>query len=99
MISHDRRGTLRRDLNAVRDDLRRLRSDTGVLAKNAFDAGKDSAVEAKGYLHDTLRSASIRGRWGLRKAGEQIGKRPGTAVAAAFGMGLVLGLVFLNGRR
>jgi ElaB/YqjD/DUF883 family membrane-anchored ribosome-binding protein len=98
MIPRDNRGALRDDLTAVKDDLRRLRADSGVLARDAFIAGKGSAAEAKAQLNHSLKNATIRGRLGLRKAREQVGKRPGTAMAAAFGVGLVLGLLLLSRR-
>src|SRR5437764_1265817 len=98
MVSDNKRETLQRDFKAVKDDLRKLKTDSGVFAKDAYDAGCCSAVEAKEYLQDSVKTAASKGRKGLSMVREQVGNRPGTAVAAAFGVGLVLGL-FLIGTR
>jgi len=98
MVSDSRREAVARDVDAVKDDLRKLKTDTGAFAKNAYDAGCCSAADAAESLKRGLRSTGIQGQLGLRVARDQISQRPGTAVAAAFGMGLVLGL-FMLGRR
>ena len=97
MVTDNKRQTLASDFQAVRDDLGKLKTDAGTLAKDAYKAGCGSAVEAKGYLKDTLRGATVRGRLGLRMTRTQISNRPGTAIAVAFGAGLITGL-FLLGR-
>ena len=100
MVSNDnRRETLQRDLNVVKEDLRKVKTDAGVFARDAYDAGCCSAVEIKGQLQETLKSAAAKGRTGLSMVREQVGQRPGTAVAAAFGVGLLLGLVLLGSSR
>ena len=99
MVSNQNSGeTLQRDLNAVKDDLGKIKTDTGVLARDAYRAGRTSAIEAKGHLQDALMAAAAKGKKGLAVARTQVGNRPGTALAAAFGVGLVLGLVLASGR-
>jgi ElaB/YqjD/DUF883 family membrane-anchored ribosome-binding protein len=99
MVSSDNRSeTLQRDFNAVKADLGKIKTDTSVLARDAFKVGRSSAIEAKGHLQDTLRAATIRGKKGLSIARKQVASRPRTAVTAAFGVGLVLGLVLAGGR-
>jgi len=98
MVSSSRREAVSKDFDAVKDDLRKIKTDAGAVAKSAYDAGCCSAAEAAESLKSGLRSTRIRGRLGLRLAREQVETRPGTAVAAAFGLGLVMGL-FLLGRR
>jgi ElaB/YqjD/DUF883 family membrane-anchored ribosome-binding protein len=99
MVSSDNSGeTLQRDFNAVKEDLGKIKTDTGVLARDAFKVGRSSAIEAKGHLQDTLRAAAVKGKKGLSMARKQVASRPGTAMAAALGVGLVLGLVLAGGR-
>jgi ElaB/YqjD/DUF883 family membrane-anchored ribosome-binding protein len=98
MVTDNRRSTIASDFRAIREDLGKLKTDAGTLAKDAYRAGCGSAVEAKGHLKDTLRAATIRGKLGLRLTRHHIGSRPATAVAVAFGAGLIAGL-FLLGRR
>jgi ElaB/YqjD/DUF883 family membrane-anchored ribosome-binding protein len=99
MVSTDNSGeTLQRDFNAVKEDLGKIKTDTGVLARDAFKVGRASAIEAKGHLQDTLKAAAAKGKVGLTMARNQVSNRPGTALAAAFGVGLVLGLVLAGSR-
>jgi ElaB/YqjD/DUF883 family membrane-anchored ribosome-binding protein len=99
MVSSDKGGeTLQHDFNAVKADLGKIKTDTGTLARDAFKVGRASAIEAKGHLQDTLRAAAVKGKKGLSLARKQVASRPGTALAAAFGVGLVLGLVLTAGR-
>lgn len=98
MVSNDKRENLRGDFNAVKDDLRKLKTDGGVLAKDAYDAGCCSAVEAKAALAETLKGAASKGKMGLSMVRDQVESRPGTALATAFGAGLIVGLFLLGSR-
>lgn len=98
MVSDSRREAIDRDLGAVKDDLRKLKTDTGVFATDAYDVGRSSAGDAAQSLKRGLRSAAIRSRIGLRRAREHVEARPATAAAAAFGIGLFLGFVLLRRR-
>jgi ElaB/YqjD/DUF883 family membrane-anchored ribosome-binding protein len=100
MVSNNRRRTIHRDFDAVKDDLRKLKTDGGVLVRDAYDVGRGSAVEAKAALQDTLKAAAGKGKesvsQGLSLVGGHVGRRPATALAAAFGVGLVVGLFLLR---
>jgi ElaB/YqjD/DUF883 family membrane-anchored ribosome-binding protein len=98
VFGNNRRDRLQDEYNAVKDDLRKLTRDAAVFARDACDVGVGSAVDAKDQIRDTLRSAANKGRTGLGVIRDQVGTRPGAAIAAVFGVGLILGLVLL-GRR
>jgi ElaB/YqjD/DUF883 family membrane-anchored ribosome-binding protein len=98
MVSGNKRDSLQQDFQAVKDDLRKLKTDTGSVAKGVYDASCCSAMEAKTALQDTLKAAASKGQVGLDVARDQISTRPATAMAIAFGAGLIAGL-FLLGRR
>jgi hypothetical protein len=91
MVSDTRREAIGRDVNAVKDDLRKLKTDAGTFAKDAYDAGCCSASDA-------TKSLRVRGKLGLRMAREQLETRPATIAVAAFGVGLVMGLFLLRRR-
>jgi ElaB/YqjD/DUF883 family membrane-anchored ribosome-binding protein len=98
MVSDSRKEAVARDYDAVKEDLRKLKTDVGAFAQDAYDAGCCSAADAAQSLKRGLRSTAVRSRIGLRMARGQVEAHPRTAVAAAFSLGLALGLV-LMGRR
>jgi ElaB/YqjD/DUF883 family membrane-anchored ribosome-binding protein len=106
MVSNSRRrvhrDNIQRDFDAIKDDLRRLRSDGGVLVRDAFTAGRGTAADATAALQDRVKAAAGKGKetftQGLTLVGGHVGRRPGTALAAAFGVGLIFGLILMRGR-
>src|SRR3954466_11635716 len=95
--------TLRRDLEAIKSDLKKLKNSGGSFAKSAFEAGKSSIFEAKGQLGESLKAASIKGRAGLQDLRDdvegRIEERPLAAVGTALLAGLVVGLLVASGKR
>jgi len=93
MISGEQRASLRGDVRDVREDLRRLHARGRAPAP-----AQASTIEAKAHLHDVIDAAAARARRGVNKAQDHVRGQPVPAIAAAFGVGLVVGLFLLNRR-
>ena len=87
--------TLRTDLETVRKDLATLTDTLKETAKARMQLGVETAeAEVKpalAQLRQTLDKARGRGREGLQTVAGQVEERPLVTLAAAFGLGLLIG--------
>lgn len=102
---------LEKELNAIKEDMARLRTDLGELtqamkglaADRATDAGQrlDEEVRAaREVLERKLREAEDMGADAVGEAHERIGRYPFTSMLTAFGVGFILAkMMELGGRR
>lgn len=90
---------LREDIDAVKQDLGKLRDDMKDITQDLTDAAKSGVRQARGYVTDAASMAADRGRDAVKTVEGQIEDNPLAAVGIAFGVGLVLGALFIGGRR
>jgi len=90
---------LREDLDAVKQDLGKLRSDMKEITHDLADAAKAGVRQARGYVTDAASIAADRGKDAVKTVERQIEDNPMAAVGIAFGVGLLLGAIFVGARR
>lgn len=87
-----------KDLEALRAEMKALRSDLSAVVQTVRDIGEERGTA----IYDRLRHSADRARQeGHRRAdtvAHQVEQRPFTSLASAFGIGLLLGLLF-SGRK
>lgn len=99
------------ELDALKEDLARLRADIGDLAGVLKDLGVERAEHIRSSVEDEVRtrrealrrrldSTRARGRKAVDDLEDQIEGHPLSSLLAAFGMGFIIGkLLDLGGRR
>ncbi|WP_156782088.1 DUF883 family protein [Acidihalobacter aeolianus] len=99
------------EMNAIREDLSKLRADVAELthalkdlavnrAGTARDQAKAGVAEARERLKQQANRAGEQGREYYDAFEQQIGERPMTSLLVSFGIGFVLAkLLDLGGRR
>ncbi len=101
---------LRAELEALKEDLARLRADLGGLVEALKEAG---AERVEGYreraaeelrrrreaVEERLGAARERGRQAVEELGEGVGEHPISSLLAAFGVGFILARLLDGGRR
>jgi len=83
----DEKTELRNDIDKLKEDLTHLRSDIGSLTETLVGTGRDSAKAVRDQVQHRVES-------GIDSAKKCIEERPVTTMAAAFGVGLLLGKLF-----
>ncbi len=103
--------SVQEELDALKEDLARLRADIGDLAGVLKDLGVERAERIRGSAEDEVRarrealrrrldSTRARGRKVIDDLEDQIEGHPLSSLLAAFGMGFIIGkLLDLGGRR
>jgi|KBSSwiStaDraftv2_1062776.scaffolds.fasta_scaffold928704_3 ElaB/YqjD/DUF883 family membrane-anchored ribosome-binding protein len=95
---------LRRDIDALKDDISTLKVDLVAAMRDMVDAGKSEAGDAKERLEsavrdrldklgDTAKEAAARGRRAVESAERYVEDNPLQSLAVAFGVGVLLGAV------
>lgn len=86
-----------KEIDAVKNDVGALRSDIEKLVKtltsDARSKGADALNSAKENINDYAHTAKEKTREGVAATEKKIEENPFTSVAAAFGVGLVLGRI------
>ncbi len=101
---------LRAELQALKEDLARLRADLGGLVEALKEAGAERAEGYRERVGEELRrrreaverrldEARERGRQAVEELGEEVGAHPFSSLLAAFGVGFVLARLLDGGRR
>jgi ElaB/YqjD/DUF883 family membrane-anchored ribosome-binding protein len=90
---------LREDIDAVKEDLGKLRDDMKSMTRDLADAARSGVREARGYVTDAASVAANRGKNAVKTVEHQIEDNPMAAVGIAFGVGLLLGALFIGARR
>jgi len=92
---------LGQDLDAVREDVTKLRADLSQLAKALLEIGKSETDSAKDKVVDELmaglRSARVRGNDTVESVEHRIQEKPLMSLLVAFFVGLLLGKLFDRG--
>jgi ElaB/YqjD/DUF883 family membrane-anchored ribosome-binding protein len=99
---------LQKDVDAVKDDLAKLRSDIAELTQRLIDTGRSEVSSARNRLRAEARNLGRELRATLDETGEQglktvesveqlLTERPLVSLLAAFGLGLLVG-IFLQRR-
>ncbi|MCC7145441.1 MAG: DUF883 domain-containing protein [Phycisphaeraceae bacterium] len=97
-------GDIHQDLDAIKQDLRNLRSSLSDIFSDFMSYGKNQAGETRDKLESTLkdRLEQLKEKAGeihrqgsdtVERMGKQIEHRPWTAVGLAAGFGLLLGVL------
>lgn len=97
-MSADYSGQMREDLEKLRTDLRQVRSDLSLLRDDAVKAARTGATEARGRIDEHLKTVSEKGRHTIESVEGRVHEHPMMALAAAFVVGVVIGVGFGRGR-
>ena len=81
----------REELQALKDDIERLRADLRELAKAAASDMTDAQERAQGRVRQAYDAVREGGESVLRKSREHVQRRPLTTVVAAFAIGVLVG--------
>lgn len=95
---------VRRDVDAIREDLAVLRSDLSAALRDVIDAGRAEAGDARERLEEALRakieklsdaadSVAERGRDAMDAIEAHVEEKPLQSLATAFGLGLLVGVL------
>lgn len=85
-------GALRREIDRLKLDLQRIRSDFSGFAEDAVHAAKTGAGEAKERVGRTARAAAARGRESVEAVEDHVAAHPFMSLATALAVGMVVGL-------
>ncbi|MFN0133848.1 MAG: YqjD family protein [Phycisphaerales bacterium] len=96
--------SIRRDMDAIKDDLTALQSDISDALRDLVAAGKNEAGDVRDRLEKSIRDrldqlserAEEIGQYGRRAVDgleSQIEEKPWQSVGIAFGVGLLLGVI------
>lgn len=96
--SHDTT-TLQREIERLRNDLHRLRTDFADLTDDALHTARQGASDARDRIHQNARDVLAKGRESIHAVEGQIKTHPFTSVAAALAVGVLLGVAVSRSRR
>lgn len=82
------------DLKTLRAEMAQLRDDLAKISGTMQDAMRHGGAEAMQKAQDSARHAQERAKRTAENVVEEIEERPVTAALAAFGAGMVLGMLF-----
>jgi len=83
---------LRREIDRLKADLQRLRTEFTGLADDAVHAAIAGTAEAKERVGQTARAFATKGRESADAVGDQVAAHPLMSIATAFAVGMVVGL-------
>lgn len=86
------------DLKTLRAELANLRADLGRIGETLKDVVKHGRAEAVGTAHEAAEKLQDEIGRRTERLSREIEQKPLTAVFTAFGLGVLLGLLF-GGRR
>lgn len=87
-----------KDVEALRAEITALRNDLGSVVHTIRDMGAERGTAAYERMHEAAEQARAKGHRAAEAVAEGVEHRPFTSLASAFGIGLLLGLLF-SGRR
>lgn len=87
-----------RDLEAIRAEMNALRSDLSSVVQTLRDIGEERGTAVYDRLRHSAERARNEGQRRAESVAHEIEQRPFTSLASAFGIGLLLGLLF-SGRK
>jgi ElaB/YqjD/DUF883 family membrane-anchored ribosome-binding protein len=82
------------DIGDLQAEMAQLRADLAKLADTLKSVVSDEAAARYEKVREAAREAQARASKAADAVGQEIAERPFAAVAAAFGAGLVLGMLF-----
>jgi ElaB/YqjD/DUF883 family membrane-anchored ribosome-binding protein len=86
------------DLRTLRAELANLRADLGRISDTLKDTVRHGRDEAVGKAHDAAEKLQDEIGRRTQRLSQEIEQKPLTAVFTAFGLGIVLGLLFRRHR-
>jgi ElaB/YqjD/DUF883 family membrane-anchored ribosome-binding protein len=87
-----------KDVEALRDEITALRKDLGAVVHTIKDMGAERGTAAYERMQQAAERARAQGHKAADSVADSVEQRPFTSLASAFGIGLLLGLLF-SGRR
>jgi len=91
-VSAEEAGTLRDEIERLKSDLHRLRTDFSGLTDDAVHAARTGAAQAKDRVEQGARAVADKGQESVEALENQIAAHPLMALAAAFSVGMALGI-------
>lgn len=92
VMTNDEAHALRQNLDEFKADIGRLRDDLAELANGAVRVAKTGAVQARDHVAEGAHTAAARTRQAADTIEEQISAHPLLTAAAAFGIGMAVGV-------
>jgi ElaB/YqjD/DUF883 family membrane-anchored ribosome-binding protein len=90
--------TMDKDVEALRDEITALRKDLGAVVHTIKDMGAERGTAAYERMQQAAERARAQGQKAADSIADGVEHKPFTSLASAFGIGLLLGLLF-SGRR
>lgn len=84
-------GDTTKDIEALREEVSKLRTDITDIAETLRKLSHDAVADGRDRLRDAAKQQTDKARESLSGVESEIEQRPLTSVAAAFGIGFVLG--------
>ncbi|MBK7403771.1 MAG: hypothetical protein IPJ41_03840 [Phycisphaerales bacterium] len=91
-MTNEEATALRLDLDQFKSDIGRLRDDLSELANGAIRVAKAGAAQTREQVTEGARAAAAKGRHAADTLEEQINEHPLLTAAAAFGIGMAIGV-------
>jgi ElaB/YqjD/DUF883 family membrane-anchored ribosome-binding protein len=82
------------EYETLRKELDQLRSDIGSLSRTLKDIATDQGSAAYEKVKQSAQRAQTQATEAIGAVGSEIGERPFTSMFTAFGIGLVIGMLF-----
>ncbi len=87
-----------KDIDALRAEMTTLRNDLSAVVHTLRDMGAERGTATYARMQEAAEQARAKGHRAAETVAESVEQRPFTSLASAFGIGLLLGLLF-SGRR
>ena len=87
-----------KDVDALRDEITALRNDLSAVVHTIKDMGAERGTAAYERMQQAAGQARAQGKRAADSIADGVEQKPFTSLASAFGIGLLLGLLF-SGRR
>lgn len=82
------------EYETLRKELDQLRSDIGSLSRTLKDIATDQGSAAYEKVKQSAQRAQTQATEAIGAVSSEIGERPFTSIFTAFGIGLVIGMLF-----
>lgn len=89
---------MEKDVDDLRAEITALRNDLSAVVHTIKDMGAERGTAAYARVHEAAERARSQGHRAAETVAHSVEERPFTSLASAFGIGLLLGLLF-SGRR
>lgn len=83
-----------KDVEALRQEMARLRADFGAMTKTLKDIAGEAGLEAYARVRDRAGKARLQAEKAADQVTQSIEERPFTSVLLAFALGLLMGVLF-----